>query len=109
MRRLRNVVGVLILVAGVLALAGCAAPADHVAAQAGVQPAGFWLGLWHGLICPITLIISWFSESVGIYAVHNNGGWYDFGFVLGISIVFGGSRGPGAYRRRRPRRRRAES
>lgn len=89
----------------VLVLAACAAPANDVVAQGATQPPGFWLGLWHGLISPITLIISWFSDTVGIYAVRNRGGWYDFGFMIGVSIVFGGSRGPGAYRgRRRPRR-----
>jgi hypothetical protein len=30
---------------------------------------------------------------VNIYEVHNNGNWYNFGFVFGLSIVFGsGSR-----------------
>ena len=45
--------------------------------------AGFWLGLWHGIISPITFIISLFADSVNFYEVHNNGGWYNFGFVLG--------------------------
>jgi len=25
-----------------------------------------------------------------MYAVNNNGGWYDFGFVWGAGILFGG-------------------
>jgi hypothetical protein len=25
-----------------------------------------------------------------MYAKNNNGGWYDFGFVLGSGILFGG-------------------
>jgi hypothetical protein len=25
-----------------------------------------------------------------MYEVYNNGGWYDFGFVLGSGILFGG-------------------
>jgi hypothetical protein len=30
---------------------------------------------------------------VNIYEVHNSGNWYNFGFVLGLSVVFGsGSR-----------------
>ena len=62
--------------------------------------AGFWRGLWHGLISPFAFIVSLFSENVGIYEVHNNGGWYNFGFMLGVSIFFGGS-GGGAARRRR--------
>jgi hypothetical protein len=51
--------------------------------------AGFWHGLWHGFICLFTLIASLFSKSVTIYEVHNNGGWYNFGFVLGVGIFFG--------------------
>ena len=49
---------------------------------------GFLLGLWHGFIFPIAWIVSLFADSVAIYAVPNNGGWYDFGYFLGI-VVFG--------------------
>ncbi len=52
--------------------------------------AGFWLGLWHGLIAPITFIVSIFSSKVGIYAVHNSGSWYNFGFVLGAGLFLSG-------------------
>ena len=54
------------------------------------QVANFWWGLWHGIIAPITFIISLFTDRVSIYEVHNSGGWYDFGFVLGAGILFGG-------------------
>lgn len=50
--------------------------------------AGFWMGLWHGVICIITFIGSLFSERVHVYEVHNVGCWYDFGFLLGIVISF---------------------
>ena len=67
-------------------LAGC------VATQQGgaVAPAapGFWLGLWHGFIFPVAWIVSLFAGKVAVYAVPNNGGWYDFGYFLGI-VVFG--------------------
>jgi hypothetical protein len=53
--------------------------------------AGFFLGLWHGIISPVTFVISLFTDGVNIYEVHNNGNWYDFGFVLGAGILFGGS------------------
>ncbi|OGC76265.1 hypothetical protein A2619_02315 [candidate division WWE3 bacterium RIFOXYD1_FULL_39_9] len=45
---------------------------------------GFWSGLWHGMIIPISFIVSLFSDSTAVYAVYNNGSWYDFGFVLGV-------------------------
>lgn len=53
------------------------------------KPAGFWAGLWHGLIVVITFIISLFTDSVTIYEVNNSGGWYNFGFVLGLLISLG--------------------
>jgi ABC-type multidrug transport system permease subunit len=52
--------------------------------------AGFWKGLWHGLIVPITFIISIFSNNVRLYEVHNSGLWYNFGFTLGVAIIFSG-------------------
>lgn len=55
-----------------------------------VNPAGFWMGLWHGLISFVTFIISLFNHDVNIYEVNNNGGWYNFGFILGIMIIYGG-------------------
>jgi hypothetical protein len=51
---------------------------------------GFWFGLWHGFIAPITFIISLFPNDLRIYAFPNAGLWYDFGFMLGISGFSGG-------------------
>lgn len=88
-----DMVVVVLLLASVLALSACAPEANPAigtpAPDGGV--AGFWLGLWHGLIAPITFVISLFSDGVGIYEVHNSGGWYDFGFVLGLGFIVGGS------------------
>lgn len=54
-----------------------------------IEPYGFWSGLWHGIITPISFFGSLFSDSIAMYAVNNNGGWYDFGFVLGAWILWG--------------------
>lgn len=90
------------LLVGVVVLAGCAAgPNDAVAT--GTQPAGFWLGLWQGLIVPITFVISLFTDHVNIYEVNNNGNWYDFGYVLGLSCAFGSGAGSRSVARRRSR------
>ena len=88
----RQSTGVLVLAVAALVLAACAAgPNPEVGvADADGTLAGFWLGLWHGIIAPITFIISLFTDDVSIYAVNNSGGWYDFGFVLGAGILFGG-------------------
>ncbi len=53
--------------------------------------AGFWRGLWHGFIAPFAFLTSLFKEDVGMYETHNNGKWYNFGFILGLLIVFGGN------------------
>jgi len=54
------------------------------------QSAGFFMGLWHGFISFFTFIISLFSDQVGIYETNNNGALYNLGFILGISIFYGG-------------------
>lgn len=75
-----------------LALASCA-PGPNVersVADSAGQVAGFWLGLWHGVIAPVTFVVSLWNENVNLYDVHNDGNWYNFGFVLGAGILFGG-------------------
>jgi hypothetical protein len=52
--------------------------------------AGFWKGLWHGFLAPITFIISIFSSKVRFYEVHNSGFWYNFGFVLAAGLFLSG-------------------
>lgn len=59
--------------------------------QPNAQPAGFWAGFWHGLISPITFLVSLFNRSVRIYETNNRGRLYDFGFVIGVSGAFGGT------------------
>ena len=76
----------LAIVAAALLVAACAATQQGGAVAP--QAPGFWLGLWHGFIFPIAWIVSLFADKVAIYAVPNNGGWYDFGYFLGI-VVFG--------------------
>ncbi|HST37579.1 MAG TPA: hypothetical protein VLK25_13250 [Allosphingosinicella sp.] len=71
--------------AGIWTLAACAG--QSAAAVAPSAP-GFLYGLWHGFIFPIAWLISLFRSDVAIYAVPNDGGWYDFGYFLGI-VVFG--------------------
>lgn len=54
------------------------------------EPYGFWNGLWHGIISPISIVVSLFKENVAMYAINNNGAWYNFGFLFGASLIFGG-------------------
>jgi hypothetical protein len=44
-------------------------------------------GLWHGLIAPVTLVISFFNSDVHMYEVHNAGSEYDLGFLLGLTVI----------------------
>lgn len=70
------------------------------------KAAGFWAGLWHGLICIITFIISLFTDSVSMYEVSNSGGWYNLGFLIGAAIALGGSWGP--YKKKKSKRAKAK-
>lgn len=81
----------IVLIAAVSVVAACAGPntaANTVAGDGTI--AGFWWGLLHGCLAPITFFISLFKDNVSMYEVHNTGGWYDFGFVIGAGILFGG-------------------
>jgi hypothetical protein len=50
--------------------------------------AGIWLGVWHGFISPVTLVLSFFNKNVQMYEVHNAGNLYNLGFFLGVAIIF---------------------
>ena len=63
------------------------------------SPAGFLFGVWHGFIVVLSFIISLFSDSVGVYEVHNTGWSYNLGYLLGLMMALGGG-GAGARRRR---------
>ena len=54
--------------------------------------------LRHGFISFFAVIVSLFKDNVGVYEAHNNGTWYNLGFILGAMMFFGGS-GSGAKRR----------
>ena len=83
--RLLSVLGL----AGLLSACARQTLAGSVAAGA----PGFLHGLWDGFVFPFAWVVSLFVPEVAVYAVPNNGGWYDFGYFLGI-VVFGvGARG----------------
>lgn len=84
---------VLVLAALLLTVSACTASPNP---EVGTAPddgevAGFLLGLWHGVIAPITFIASLLVDGIGVYEVHNSGAWYDGGFVLGLGFIVGGS------------------
>ncbi len=54
------------------------------------EPAGFFSGLWHGWIAPVSLIVGFFRPDVRIYEMNNTGWWYDLGFYIAVIGGFGG-------------------
>ena len=82
-------------------LAACAPGPNHMQGTPGDKNAlaGFWLGLWQGFIAPFVFVISLFKNGLNIYEVHNNGAWYNFGYLFGLMCFFGG--GGNRARRRR--------
>lgn len=100
----RSLVFVMLVVV-VIVLAGCAAGPNTMVSvpDEGGTIAGFWTGLWHGIIAPIAFIVSLFNDNISMYAIHNNGGWYNAGFLFGLGAIWGGG-GSGAKRARRSNR-----
>jgi hypothetical protein len=78
-------------------LAGCAPGPNQSKGTASEHDgvAGFWLGLWQGFIAPFVFVASLFKSDISIYEIHNNGAWYNFGYLFGLACFFGGQRQPG--------------
>jgi len=91
----RKLIMVALLLVLVVALTGCGGP-NNVAHLQETHISGFWKGLWDGITACISFIIHLFGGHTNIYEVHNNGGWYNFGFLLGIgAFTKGASSGVG--------------
>jgi hypothetical protein len=79
---------ILLLLVGLsLLLAGCFPGNGHFDED---RRAGFFSGIWHGWIAPISLVYGFFNEDVRIYEQQNVGWWYDMGFYIAIIGGFGG-------------------
>ena len=87
-----KILTVAIVCVSCLILSGCADSMSFQTATHAVK-VGFWYGLWHGMTFPIAWIVSLFSDETAIYAIYNNGGWYDFGFFMGVGGFAGSSSG----------------
>jgi hypothetical protein len=86
-KKVKKRLNILFLMASVLLLSSCI-PGDGSASF--VNEAGFFWGIWHGWIAPLSLIISIFNDEIHIYEAYNTGFWYDFGFYMAILGGFGG-------------------
>jgi len=78
---------VLLLMVMAAWISGCA-PGDGT--YSAENPAGFFWGIWHGWIAPISLIWGFFNPAIRIYEAANTGWWYDFGYYMAIISGFGG-------------------
>jgi hypothetical protein len=85
-------------------LAGCAPGLNQFKGTASEHyaVAGFWLGIWQGFIAPFVFVASLFTSNLNIYEVHNNGAWYNFGYLFGLACFFGGGGNRAARRKRIP-------
>lgn len=84
----RKLVLLAIVVASILfTLTGCI-PGDGTYTAG--KPAGFFWGIWHGWLAPLSIIIGLFNKDIRVYEVVNTGWWYDFGFYIAIISGFGG-------------------
>jgi hypothetical protein len=81
------VLGLLLLGAGIYIIVNHVGMATRVGYSA--EPANFWLGLWQGAIIFLSFIASWFDKNIVLYQVHNNGLWYNIGFMIGLVIAIG--------------------
>lgn len=70
----------------VVLFAGCFPNQD---ASLSKEPAGFFKGIWHGWITPISLVVSFFDSSIRIYEKNNTGWWYDLGYYMAVISGFG--------------------
>tara|TARA_B100000700_G_scaffold68939_1_gene76352 strand:- start:29314 stop:29586 length:273 start_codon:yes stop_codon:yes gene_type:complete len=72
-----------LIILSILLLTGCADSMTYEEAMV-AEKVGFLHGLWHGFIIFFSWVGSLFYDDIAIYAINNNGNWYDFGFLLGV-------------------------
>lgn len=83
----QNLKNIILLMVILLIAASCMPGAGSNAID---NPAGFFRGIWHGWIAPISLIFGFFDPHISIYETYNTGWWYDLGFYMAIVGGFGG-------------------
>lgn len=92
-------VRLLIIISIIFIVTGCA---SHYSPDSIDDPYGFFSGIWHGFVFPLSLaanIISWFLSLFDIFVFQdiqiigrpNTGFFYYVGFILGLSGSGGGA------------------
>jgi hypothetical protein len=88
MNNLKNKLSAVLFSVLLVSLSGCADTVTFTQAMT-IEPVGFWYGLWHGMTLPISFFGSLIWDNIAVYAIYNNGGWYDFGFWAGVGMLGG--------------------
>ncbi|HOJ08988.1 MAG TPA: hypothetical protein PK733_00135 [Clostridiales bacterium] len=83
----KTVIVIAVTVFVIFALTGCIPGDGKYTSQ---KPAGFFSGIWHGWVAPISLIIGLLDRNIRVYEPVNTGWLYDFGFYIAIISGFGG-------------------
>ena len=83
---MKKIFVVLLIVMMMVMLTGCL-PGDSGFEE---NSAGFFWGVLHGWLAPVSLIISIFNDQVNMYEIFNTGLGYNFGFYIAIIGGFGG-------------------
>lgn len=88
----KTIMQIATLALGVILLSGCART-NTAAIHADIASVpGFWQGLWNGMTAPVMFFWGLLVDhGVTFYEVRNNGGWYDFGFLLGVGAFAKGA------------------
>jgi len=84
---MKKILLLILIVLLVTLLTGCL---PDIAMEQQESQAGFFLGIWHGWIAPISLFASIFNKDITIFESNNTGFWYGFGFYIAIIGGFGG-------------------
>ena len=87
---MKNNITLIIIIILLIIMSGCAPNIDITTCttnQMYLYTYGFFGGLWHGFIVVFSFIVSLFNADIAMYAVNNNGGWYNFGFILGSGAL----------------------
>ncbi|MDD5603499.1 MAG: hypothetical protein PHG48_05360 [Eubacteriales bacterium] len=83
----KRILLIILIAVFMLCLTGCI-PGDGKSTAG--NPAGFFWGIWHGWLAPVSLIIGIFKKNISIYEANNIGWWYDFGYYMAVISGFGG-------------------
>ena len=86
-RTMKKAFTFLLAAALVIAASGCFPGTNTYTPR---EPAGFFSGIWHGWIAPVSLIVGLFRPEVRIYEPYNTGWFYDCGFYIAVIAGFGG-------------------